>query len=140
MAAYCAKADLVERFGKLELEQLTDESAAAAADDTEISNACDEATSLIDGYVISRYTTPLSPVPTVVRRFACDIARKILWKDRAGKDSIVQANYDAALAWLKDLARGIVQLPGATGTLPTGSAGGFAYATPENVFDTAGLL
>lgn len=137
--AYCAKADLVQRFGVAELAQLTDETAAQSPDDSEITNACDEASSLIDSYLSTRYDVPLDPVPTMVRKWACDLTRKALWKDRAGPDSVVSKNADAVLAQLRDVAKGVAGLPDATGTTPT-VTGGAAYATPTPVFDTTGLL
>lgn len=137
---YCVKADLVKRFGSAELAQLTDETAAQSPDDTEITEACDEASSLIDSYLATRYTVPLADPPsTMVRKWACDIARKYLWKDRAGPDSVVTQNFLAALAQLKDVAKGIAALPDADGELPTVTAG-IVYATPDAIFDTTGLL
>lgn len=134
MAAYCAKADLVERYGAVELAQLTDETAAAAADDAEISKACDEATSLVDAYLAKRYTLPLVTVPTIVRKLACDIARKFLWKDRAGAESVVSQNYDAALTQLRDIARGISGLPDASGLAPASSGGSLKVVSADQVF------
>jgi phage gp36-like protein len=135
--AYCAKSDLVERFGSPELAQLTDESAATSTDDGEIAKACDEATSLIDAYVAARYTTPLSPVPTVVRKWACDIARKFLWKDRAGPDSVVTRNYEEAMAQMKDVAKGIAGLPDATGVAAVSSGAALTVIAPTRVFDAS---
>ena len=132
--AYCSKTDLVERYGQIELAQLTDESAAANADDAEIVKACDEATSLIDAYLFERYLIPLSPVPTVVRKWACDIARKYLWKDRAEAESAVERAYQEAVAHLKDIARGIVSLPDATGAGPLPSSSALAIKTSAVVF------
>lgn len=134
--AYCAKSDLVERFGSRELAQLTDESAAQSADDTEIANICDEASSLIDSYLAARYLTPLaSPVPTMVRKWACDIARKFLWKDRAGPDSGVTSNYEDAMAQLKDVAKGIAGLPDATGLEAATSSASISVVSSARVFD-----
>lgn len=139
MSAYATQADLTERFGAAELAQLTDESAATSPDDTEVGKACDEASSLIDAYLSTRYTTPLDPVPTIVRKWACDIARAALWKDRADKDSAVKLNAADAMAQLRDVAKGIAGLPDATGVAAT-STGGFASTTPCAGFDTTGLL
>lgn len=137
--AYATQADLVERFGKAELAQLTDETAATSTDDSEVTKALDEASSLIDAYLSPRYSVPLSSVPTMVRKWCCDFARKALWKDRASADSAVSVNADAAMAQLRDVAKGLAGLPDAAGAVPD-SAGGFAYATPDAVFDTTGLL
>jgi phage gp36-like protein len=137
--AYVTQSDLTERFGSVELAQLTDESAAQTPDAAEITKACDEASSLIDSYLSVRYAVPLSPVPTLIRWLACDIARKILWKDRAGPEAAVALAYDGALKRLADIAKGVAGLPSASGTLPA-QTGGLAYSTPTPVFDTSGLL
>lgn len=137
--AYCEKADLVKRFGAVELAQLTDETAAHSADDSEISEACDEASSLIDSYLSTRYSVPIDPAPTMVRKWACDLVRKALWKDRANDDHPVSKNAAAALAQLRDVAKGVAGLPDADGDVPA-VTGGVAYATPSAVFDTTGLL
>ncbi len=132
--SYCAQTDLAERFGTVELAQLTDEQSAAYPDGAEITKACDEASSLIDSYLSARYATPLSPVPTMVRKWACDIARKFLWKDRAGPDSAVTANFDAAMAQLKDVAKGIAGLPGADGVQAPQNGSAIAVVTSDRVF------
>lgn len=139
---YCSQADLVERFGVRELAQLTDETAATSPDSAEITKACDEATSLIDSYISARYITPLATVPTIVRKWACDIARKFLWKDRAGPDSPVSLNHDAAMAQLRDVARGTAALPDAAGTAPASSGGSVSVSSSAQTFtdDVLALL
>lgn len=135
MAAYCSRADLVERFGAVELAQLTDETAAAAVDESEVTKVCDEATSLVDAYLSSRFVVPLAaPIPTIVRKWTCDIARKFLWKDRAREGSVVCANYDAALAQLRDVARGMIGLPDATGVQIVQSGAAITIIAPDVLF------
>ena len=139
MAAYATQSDLSESFGDVELAQLTDEEAATTIDTVEVGKVCDETSSLIDTYLATRYTVPLDPVPTIVRKWARDIARAALWKDRADKESAVVRNADAAMAQIRDVAKGIAALPGVDGVVPE-STGGFARTTPTAVFDTTGLL
>ncbi len=136
--AYCSQADLSERFGETELAQLTDP-AGVSPQAGEIAKACDEATSLVDSYVQTRYDVPLVSVPTIVRKWACDIARKFLWKDRASADSVVTKNYEDAVASLKDVSRGYVGLLGATGEVPAASDFSIAVVAVPQVF-TPGLL
>jgi len=131
--AYCTQADLSERFGDTELAQLTDP-AAQSPQSGEIQKAIDEAGSLIDSYAATRYDVPLSPVPTIVRKWACDIARLFLWKDRAAADSIVTLNYDNAVLALKDIARGLVSLPQATGDQAAESDFAIAVVAPVAIF------
>lgn len=90
----------------------------AVADDAlrRIMDAVEQATSLIDGYLMKRgYALPLSPVPLLVTGWARDIARYLLHKDRKGPedtDPIVRA-YRDALRFLKQIASGEFSL-GAT--------------------------
>lgn len=136
---YCVKADLVKRFGSAKLAQLTDETAAHSTDDSEISDACDDASSLIDSFLAARYTLPLTSTPDLLRKLAIDIAWKFLLKDRAGADHPASLAYAAALAILRDIGRGVAGIPDADGLTPA-ATGGLAYATPTAVFDTTGLL
>jgi phage gp36-like protein len=139
---YCSQADLIERFGVVELSQLTDQTAAAGIDAGEVTKACDEATSLIDAYLATRYATPLATTPTMVRKWAVDIARKFLWKDRAMADSVVTLNYDAAMSQLKDVARGVASLPDADGAIAAGSNGAVSVRASDQVFsdDTLSMM
>jgi phage gp36-like protein len=131
--AYCNQADLSERFGDQELAELTDPS-VATPNAAEITKACDEAASLIDTYVSTRYTVPLSPVPTIVRKWACDIARKFLWSDRAGPDTVVALNYLDAVGMLKNVASGLATLPDSTGDEPPGGDFSIAVVAPVAIF------
>lgn len=136
--AYCDQADLAERFGNEELAQLTDPAAVTPVPG-QITDACDEATSLINSYALTRYSVPISPVPKIVRKWACDIARKFLWKDRANKDSVVHLAYEDAIASLKDVARGLITIPEDDGGTPDTSEGSIAIVAVPEVF-TPGVL
>ena len=134
--AYCTQADLEERFGAQELIQLTDEtnvppSTASAA---EITAACAEAASLIDGYLTGRYTLPLSTVPDVLKKWACDIARFFLWDDRAGEGSAVRRGYEDAVKQLESVAAGKFRLVESSGTPPAASGGSVAIVASDRVF------
>lgn len=132
--AYCSKADLIERYGARELAQITDETAGHTPADAEITAACDEASSLIDSYVAARYAVPLSPVPAVVRSWACAIARRLLWKDRATPEGSIVSAYDQALAQARDVARGVSRLPDAAGVEASAASGQIAVATSSQIF------
>lgn len=133
---YAVKADLEARFGALELVQLTDETniPPTTADDAEISAAIDEASSLVDGFLRARYTLPLSPVPDVVKKWTCDIARFFLHGDRAPKGSAVREAYDDAVERLQECAAGKFRLVSDTGDQAAQSAGGIAVSASTRVF------
>ena len=130
---YCVQSDLVERFGTDALAQLTDQTAAADPASPMISKACDEATSLIDSYLAASYVTPLVPVPTLVRAWACDIAMKMLYRG-ADEGHPVRLAFDDAMRQLRDIARGVAQLTDATGVKPPETEGSLSVATSERVF------
>jgi phage gp36-like protein len=110
--AYCAKSDLVERFGESELKELTDETLATRVSDAEVASACDEASSEIDTYLGQRYTLPLSVIPAIVKKWASDMARFFLWGDRAGEGHPVRLACEDAREALKNISTGKAQLPG----------------------------
>lgn len=109
---YCAKSDLSERYGDQELKELTDETSGVAISDPEVTSACDEASSTIDLYLGVRYTVPLASPPSVVKKWACDLARLNLWGNRAGEGSAIRLEAEQALAFLKDISTGKAILPG----------------------------
>ncbi|MBL0142657.1 MAG: DUF1320 domain-containing protein [Betaproteobacteria bacterium] len=133
---YCAQADLEARFGAEELKQLTDETNVppATIEVAEVANACAEASSLIDGYLRSRYTLPLSTIPDVLKKWACDIARFYLWDDRAGEGTPVRAAYDDALKQLEAVAKGTFALVTSAGADVSQGTGSIAISTSDRVF------
>jgi len=105
---YATQADLEARFGVDELTQLTDRVNAGVPDAAIVARALSDATAEIDSYLASRYALPLWPVPTVLARIACDIARYRLWEDRASDE--VRRRYEDALRLLEGIAKGILSL------------------------------
>ena len=134
---YATRQDLVDRFGAAELTQLTDRvnRPAAVIDDTIVDRALADASALIDGYLTARYTLPLSPVPSSLTRVCCDLARFFLWGKAAEKDGPVDRANTAAIAWLRDVGRGTVQLVASTGApAPEASGGGISFGGAPSVF------
>lgn len=115
---YATQQDLEDRFGSQEIVELTNRAGGATIDTDVVSEALDDADATINGYLSTRYSLPLSPVPSNLVRFAADIARYFLHEDRATEG--VKARYDAAIAWLKDVATGKAGLgTDASGSAPT---------------------
>ena len=106
--AYATQQDLIDRFGESEVIALTDRSdpPAGAVDAAVAALALSDADSEIDVYVGRRYTLPLEPVPTVLVRVACDIARYRLSDDADVLTEEVSNRYNGALRLLRDLAAG----------------------------------
>jgi phage gp36-like protein len=108
---YITEAQFEQRFGVVELSDLLSNGASFA-------EAENDAASLIDGFLASRYTLPLVTVPSIVTGWAADITRFKLWDDHAPEE--IRRRYDDALSAMKSLAQGLIALPpGADGTPAT---------------------
>ena len=137
--AYATKQDLIDRFGEAELIQLTDraEPPANAVDDTVVARALTDAENLIDGHLVpGGYILPLSPVPDLVRRIACDVARYYLHKDAATEQ--VRKSFEDAMKQLAGISRGDIKLSAASVAAP-GSGGDPIHEAPEPVFTRESL-
>ena len=95
---YASPADMTARFGLQEL----------------IGPALDQASREADSYLAVRLAVPLDTtagVPQPLRAFVCDMARYHLTAGfgmQVPED--VEARYKAALAWLKDVAKGAAEI------------------------------
>ena len=128
---YAIQQDLVDRFGELELLQLTDRTnmPPSTVDDVVVGRALTDADAVINGYVGKKYSLPLSPVPEVLTKIACDLAWFYLHGEAATKDGIVARRADAAISWLKDVAKGLVAID-QDGEEPAPAGGGSIQANP----------
>lgn len=134
--SYITKQGLIDRFGQLELVQLTDRAnrPPTTIDDTVVSRAIGDAAAEIDSYLAKAYDLPIAIVPNVLEKKAADIARYYLHGKSADKDSPVTIAYRDAIAWLRDVARGLVEID--TGGVKPAPAGGGAVkaSAPDRVF------
>ena len=105
---YATRAELVKRFGELEISSLEDQDGAGSPVPAVSEAALLDATQEADSYVAVRYPLPLPTVPTPLVVAVCDIARYRLYKDRPTEQ--VTYRYEAALKWLEKLAAGKVTI------------------------------
>ncbi len=106
---YATQQNLIDRFGEDELIQLTDRASRGDIDATVISRALGDADATINGYLAARYTLPLeAPLPEILERLACDIARYALFDDQVTE--IVEKRYKDAIALLRDVSAGRAEL------------------------------
>lgn len=110
--SYAQKSDLIERFGLRELVQLTDRTNVppSTVDDVVVDRALGDAASMIDGYLGKVYALPLVAVPANLVKMTADVARYYLHGKAADKDGAVARAYGEAVAWLRDVAAGRVNL------------------------------
>jgi phage gp36-like protein len=134
--AYVTKQGLIDRFGELELVQLTDRTniPVSTIDDVPVTRAIDDAMALADGYLAKVMALPLSVVPPVLEKTVADIARYYLHGTSADKDSPVTRAFNTATTFLRDVSRGLVQLTdGSEAPKPAGS-GQVQVSAPARVF------
>ena len=134
--AYATKQDLIDRFGLLELVQLTDKvnKPVSTVDDVPVERALTDATALIDTYVGKAAQLPLSVVPPYLAKVACDLARYYLHGKAAEKEGPVATAYAEAMTWLKDVSKGLVSLD-TEGVSPIQAGGGSVKASaPGRIF------
>jgi phage gp36-like protein len=100
---YLDRSALEQRYGVEEVAQRLSALAEGSLD-----TIVTDATSMIDGYLASRYTLPLSPVPEALVANACAIARYKLLGDAVTEHA--RDEYRDAVVWLRDIAAGRVVL------------------------------
>jgi phage gp36-like protein len=117
---YGTVADMVNRFSEAEIVQLTDRHLPRTGlmDEAVVGQALADARAEIDVYLSNRYALPIDPVPPVLVRVVCDIARYRLYDDAAPEE--VRSRYTDALTLLRDLARGTASLGHAGVVEPNG--------------------
>ncbi len=104
--SYATQQAMEETFGAQVLVQLTGR--GSALDSAVLERALADAERLIDSYLAERYSLPLTGrrFPT---RTACDVAMYYLLGTKVNESA--QTRYDQALAFLRDIARGLATLP-----------------------------
>ncbi|TYP84732.1 MULTISPECIES: gp436 family protein [Nitrosomonas] len=73
-----------------------------------VNNRLLDADSVINGYLATRYTLPLSTVPRMVMLIACNLVRHALYDDQAPE--LIQERYRLAIRQLESLAKGQVNI------------------------------
>ncbi|MDO8180157.1 MAG: DUF1320 family protein [Undibacterium sp.] len=107
--SYCAKSDMIAAFGEEELIQLTDRQFAATVDESVLALAIAAAEAEINIWLAGSYTLPLSSVPAVLTRMACDFTRYILSGDIA-EDHAISIRYRDQMKKLQAIASGKASL------------------------------
>ena len=111
---YATLQDMIDRFGERELGQIAQGVALEVIDADRVERALADASAEIDGYVGTRYPLPLAPVPALLTRAACDVARYRLYDDAAPEE--VRRRYEDVARLLRHIAEGTVSLGERPGT------------------------
>lgn len=107
-----------------------DDSGTNNADTALVESLIAEADSLIDGYISPRYTTPLTTVPAMIRRFSVVITKYYLHMRRIWtKDDNIGYEYEDVKKDLEAIRDGKMDIPGAT--LSSSVSGYFGAETQQ---------
>jgi phage gp36-like protein len=136
MMAYLSQAEYLERFDEQETIDLTDPE-GNAIDPDELAAAMEAGQSVADAYIGKRYTIPLSSPPTLVKDIVADLARERLHTLHPTDE--VTARADRARAMLRDIAKGVMELPTATGIVEESASDIPAVSAPEAIFSNTVL-
>jgi phage gp36-like protein len=129
---YATQARMVARFGEREIIALTDteQPYMDQINTNKLTQAMDMANSEVDGYLMSRYSVPVSAAPAFLIGLACDLARYHAAVGAARQTERDEVRYKAAIKSLENIAAGKLSI----GVTPAG--GQPAAASAQNVIMT----
>lgn len=133
---YCDLDDIKKRLSEKNILELTDSDDMGEIDTEKSDAAIADADSEIDGYLSIRFSTPLSPVPALLKKLSVDISIYNLYSlsDFEAIPELREKRYNDAIKLLKSIAEGEAGLDiedtdaFATGTVVTSH---FDSETPE---------
>ncbi|MDF0377693.1 DUF1320 domain-containing protein [Methylophilus sp. YYY-1] len=108
--SYATQQDMVSRFGNREMVALTDRDNTGVIDASVLSGGLTAADNEINVYLAGRYDLPLASTPTIVRDFACDIARYRLCSSEVTETKEIRDRYKDAVAFFTKVSRGEISL------------------------------
>lgn len=106
--SYASRDAMIRFFGEGKLAQMSSAQPGGSINEDVLLQAMDSADRLIDGYLSQRYTLPLVG-RSFPERHACDISFYYLGGDRVYESGLKR--YEQAVAFLRDVARGLADLP-----------------------------
>lgn len=131
---YATQQNMIDRFGEQELIQLTDRATPQtdAIVTAVLDRALADADAEINGHLSAKFTLPLDPVPTVMERLACDIARYYLYDDRV--TDAVKDRFNNAVKFLKGVVSGEISIGVDAASEAPAVSGGPRVSAPDRVF------
>jgi phage gp36-like protein len=112
---YAGLPELYVRFTEEEINQITDTDGTGTPDPALVCRTATDAAAEIDAALFSRYTTPISPVPPLIRRIACELTRELIYLNAgSGCPKGVHESAESARGILKRLATGELRLDSLT--------------------------
>jgi len=135
---YSTQADLLNQLTQAELVQLTDDAGSGSVDSAKVDAALTAASATIDAYAGARYSLPLQ-TSEKVKQLCVDLAIYELEKRRRRVREATLAARDAALSFLRDLARGRAVLDQPAGAQPQASEADVKKTEQDRIFSDDNL-
>jgi phage gp36-like protein len=109
---YATLATMTAQFGEQELIELTDTIAPYTGEInlTRLQAGMDAANSEVDGYLCTRYATPVDPAPPFLVKVACDLAHYHACTGAARLTERDEVRHKAAVDTLRSLSKGTIGL------------------------------
>ncbi|MFN3985735.1 MAG: gp436 family protein [Rhodocyclaceae bacterium] len=104
MSTYATVQDLIDRFGEREIAQITNRTGLDVIDVDAAELALADANAEVHSYIATRYPVPFDPVPQLIVRLVCDIARYRLYDDAVPEE--IRNRYTDAVRILGRVASG----------------------------------
>lgn len=119
MPSYATIDDMLAAFPEQDLIELTDDEEAGTVNEARMLDALVKADAIVDGYVATFYkrADAVLPIPVALVDCACAIAMFKLFRHGSPTEKVEKA-HDAAIARLKDIARGTFKLDQGEETIP----------------------
>lgn len=130
---YLSPQAFVDRLGLDEAIRLTDTIGTGRIEAARLTTALADAQAEVDGYLAVKYATPLSTVPAMITAIVHDLAVARLWRDELPES--VMERQKSARQQLRDMAKGLIALPGAEAlTAATGNDAPVLITTGDRLF------
>jgi phage gp36-like protein len=108
--SYCTTQDMIDRYGEEELIQLTDREGTGAINGQRLADAITDASATIDSRIGGRYRLPISPVPLVLEKLACELALLTLYENARQLDDAMREDRKALLRELDAIGSGRIAI------------------------------
>lgn len=138
---YSTQADIEKAIGEDKLLQLSDDDRDGLADSEVVAQAIAWADSEIDSYAAGRYEIPFKKngadsIPAKIADRSAELAGFWLYRRKQVVDETIQAMRDSAVAWLKELQSGKVNLDADLAGANVGVGGGLPKTSAKDTVVT----
>jgi phage gp36-like protein len=108
--AYCTQADLEKSYTLEVLKQIGGD--GTTIDSDYVSEAIADADGLIDAYLCTKYSVPLTTVPQIINTISKKISFYYLMLRTPGGDQSAELDYNNSIQLLEKISSGVMLLPG----------------------------